>query len=128
MDSSGLPVERLRQYLRQLPSATRTLLIAELERAALRGDDIPGGERLLEEARNAARESGEGSPRIDPVARQFLRPLDAFLFDGNPAHKHQWHIVRSSLAPIWGWIGRELLPAESETFNERVSDALAAGR
>jgi hypothetical protein len=47
MAAGGVPIERLREYLRQLPPAAQSLLAVELERAASRGDDIPGGEMLL---------------------------------------------------------------------------------
>jgi hypothetical protein len=49
----GLPVERLREYLRQLPPAARALLITELERTLLRGEEIPGGDLVLREVRAA---------------------------------------------------------------------------
>ena len=57
MSPGVLPVERLRQYLRQLPPGARALLIAELERAVERGDNIPGGELLLQEVRGAVQDA-----------------------------------------------------------------------
>ena len=58
MATGGPPVEQLRGYLLQLPSAKRALLIAELERALLNGGEIPGGDLLLQEVRSSVRESG----------------------------------------------------------------------
>ena len=71
----GHPADRLRQYLRQLPSGARALLIRELERALLRGDDVPGGDLVLQEVRRAVRESGKLAPRIGNPARLFFRPV-----------------------------------------------------
>jgi hypothetical protein len=127
MASDGLPVERLRQYLRQLPPGARALLTAELERAALRGDEIPGGDMLLAEVRSAVRESGGEAPRVDAAARRFLRPLDPFLFDGDPAKKYHGRIARASLEPIWAWICRDIVPIEAKTYREQVGGALASG-
>ena len=54
---SGLPVERLRVYLRQLPQAARALLIAELERAVMFGEEYAALlAKAAEVAANAASE------------------------------------------------------------------------
>ena len=68
----GLPVERLREYLRQLPPAARALLITELERTLLRGEEIPGGDLVLREVRSAVRDSGEHVLRIGSPERLFF--------------------------------------------------------
>jgi hypothetical protein len=126
MASDGLPVERLRQYLRQLPAGSRALLIAELERAAERGDAIPGGDMLLAEVRRAARGSDEDdTPRIDAAARRFLRPLDPFLVDGDTWRKFQGRIARTALDPLWAWICRDVVPAESKNFRAEVGRLLS---
>ncbi len=127
MAVGGQPVERLRQYLRQLSPGARALLIAELERALLRGDEVPGGDLVLQEVRQAVRESGAQAPRIGNPARLFFRPIEPFLVDDTAAHKHQGRIARASLEPIWAWIGRDLLPAEAKTFADEVSSALLVG-
>jgi hypothetical protein len=124
MATGGLPVERLRGYLRELPPATRALLIAELERSLLRGDDVPGGDLLLQEVRRAVRESGQHTPRIGSAARCFFRPLEPFLVDDQPGHKHQARVAGTALQPIWEWIRRDVLPEEAEQFSEAVEGAL----
>jgi hypothetical protein len=122
----GLPVERLRQYLRQLPPASRALLIGELERALLRGEEIPGGDAVLQEVRSALRASGEQVPRIGSPARLFFRPVEPFLVDDAP-RKTEARIARTSLEPIWTWICRDLVPEEAKTFADAVSSALVIG-
>jgi len=127
MATGGLPVERLRGYLRELPPATRALLIAELERALLRGDDVPGGDLLLQEVRSAVRESGQPAARIGSAARLFFRPLEPFLVDDHPLHKHQARILRTALPPIWDWICRDVVPEEVERFSDTAGNALLSG-
>jgi hypothetical protein len=120
------PVDRLRQFLRQLPSGARALLIREIERALLRGDEVPGGDLLLQEVRRAVRESGEQSPRIGNPARLFFRPIEPFLIDDPPSRKLKGRVARASLESIWAWIGRDLMPAEAAAFADEVSAALVA--
>jgi hypothetical protein len=124
MAAGALPVERLREFLRQLPSGARTLLISELERAVLRGDEIPGGDMLLQEVRAAVRDSGERSPRIGNPARTFFRPVEPFLADASPERKLPGRISRSALEPMWNWIARDLVPAETRLYCEEIGRAL----
>ena len=101
MAESGQPVDRLREYLRQLSPGARALLIAEIERGSLCGTEISSGDLVLQEVRRAARDAGERTPRVGHAARLFFRPLEPFLIDDVPAQKHQGQIARASLEPIW---------------------------
>jgi hypothetical protein len=122
----GQPLERLREFLRQLSPSARALLIAELERALLRGDEVPGGDLVLQEVRRAARETGEQAPRIDNAARLFFRSVEPFLLDDASSVKHPYRIARASVEPIWAWIRRDLAAAETETFADEVNNAVIA--
>src|SRR3984893_11655118 len=124
MATGGPHVERLRGYLLRLPPAKRALLIAELERALLRGDDVPGGDLLLQEVRSSVRDSGLRAPRISAAARLFFRPVEPFLIDDQPAHKHAARMARSSLPPLWDWICRDVLPEVGNGFSEAITRAL----
>ena len=124
MATDGPPVEQLRGYLLQLAPAKRAQLIAELERALLRGDDIPGGDLLLQEVRSTARENGERAPRISAPGRLFFRPLQPFLTDDPSAHKQPARIARSSLQPLWDWICRDVLPDIGNRFCEAIKREL----
>ncbi len=124
MATAGPPVERLRGYLLQLPPAKRALLIAELEGALLRGDDVPGGDLLLQEVRSSVREAGQRAPRIGPAARLFFRPLEPFLIEDQSAHKPPARIARTSLQPLWDWICRDVLPDVGKRFSGAVTSAL----
>ncbi|MDB5601607.1 MAG: hypothetical protein JWN71_3651 [Xanthobacteraceae bacterium] len=122
--ANGLPVERLREFLRELKPGARALLIAELERGLVRGDDNPGTELVLQELRRSIRDTTQGSVRIGDPARLFFQPVEPFLVDDAANHTHKGRIARVSLEPIWAWIGRDMLPAEANTFAQAVSDAL----
>lgn len=126
MATGALPVERLRAYLRELPSGARTLLVTELERAVLRGDEIPGGDMLLQEVRAAVRDSGARGPRIGNPARMFFRPVEPFLCDVAPERKLPGRLSRAVLEPTWTWIGRDLLPAETKRYCDEIGAALGA--
>src|SRR6202035_1349899 len=72
MTSDGQSVERLREYLRNLKPEARALLIAELERAQLRGDDMTGSELVLDELRRTIRTEAQRVPRIEDTNRALL--------------------------------------------------------
>jgi hypothetical protein len=127
MAMDGLPVERLRVYLRQLPQGARALLIAELERAVMRGEEIPGGQALLDELRIVARDSHPSPPRSGDPSRLFFRALEPFLIDDDPAHKQLGRIARKALDPIWAWICRDLAPREANIYSDEAGRALLAG-
>lgn len=82
--AGGETIERLRQYLRELPPQARALLIAEFERSLLRGDEGAGTDLVLQELRRVVRDQREGSPRIRNCARLFFKPLEPFLVDTAP--------------------------------------------
>jgi hypothetical protein len=126
MTSDGQSVERLREYLRGLKPEARAMLIAELERAVLRGEETAGNDLILQELRRAIRASSQPVPRIGNAARLFFTPLEPFLVDDPADHKRLGRIARVSLDPIWGWIGRDLMPAEANALSEDVNRALAA--
>lgn len=123
----GLPVERLREYLRQLPPSARALLVTELERTVLRGEEIPGGDLVLREVRSAVREAGEPAQRIGDPARLFFAAVEPFLVDDG-GQKQQYRISRVSLEPVWTWLCRDIAPAEAKTYSDAVSRALAMGQ
>jgi hypothetical protein len=110
--------------LLQLPPAKRALLIAEVERALLRGDDVPGGDLLLQEVRSSVRATGQHAPRIGSVARLFFRPLKPFLIADQPGLRQPARIARTSLPPIWDWICRDVMPAAGDRLAEAVTRAL----
>jgi hypothetical protein len=119
-------IERLRQYLVALSPEARTLLIGELERAVLRGDDDSGAELVLAQLRRIARDERDGAPRVSRVARLFFRPLEPFLISDRE-RAHPGRIARYSLEALWTWVRRDLLREDAKATIDEVSDALTAG-
>src|SRR5580692_902421 len=126
MTSDGQSIERLREYLRTLTPEARSMLIQELERNLLRGEEGAGNDLVLQELRRAIRVDAQQVPRIGDAARMFFAPLEPFLIDGHADHKRIGRIARVSLEPIWGWIGRDLIPAEVKALGEDINRALLA--
>lgn len=122
--ADGLPVERLREYLRDIKPEARNLLIKELERGLLGDDAPPGAELVLQELRRLAREAGRPASRGGSLSRLFFQPIEPFLVDDVATHKHPGRIARVALEPIWEWICRDLLPGEAKAVTEDVAKAL----
>jgi hypothetical protein len=127
--ADALPNEQLRQYLRELKPEARALLAAELERAALRGEEPPGASAILAALRNDARREGRMlPPRIGNPQRLFFMPVEPFLVDDIPERKHRGRISRVCLGPMWDWISRDLMPEEAKTYLDQVNLLLAANQ
>src|ERR1700733_1508323 len=126
MTSDGQSIERLREYLRALKPEARSLLIQELERNLLRGEENPGNDLVLAELRNAVRAVAQPVTRIGDAARLFFAPVEPFLVDGPADHKRHGRIARVSIEQIWAWIGRDLIPAEVKALGEDINRALFA--
>src|SRR5262245_37603910 len=93
-------VEKLRGYLRELKPAARALLMGELERSLLRGDDVAGAEVILAELRRELRD-GTTDDALGQPAKLFFKPLEPFLVDDTQNHKHRGRIARKALEPLW---------------------------
>src|SRR5471030_403213 len=113
---SQTSIERLRDYLAQLPPQSQALLMREFERAIERGQDTVVATFVLEQLRKVVRGTKEEArPRIDDPARLLFRPLEPFLIEGNfPARLGQIH--RASLLPIWHWLNRDGAPEQVREF------------
>jgi hypothetical protein len=127
MTSDGQSIERLRDYLRTLAPEARSMLVQELERTLLGGEETAGNNLVLQELRRAIRAEAEPVPRIGDAARMFFTPLEPFLIDGRADHRRTGRIARVSLEPIWGWIGRDLMQAEVKALGDDINRALTAG-
>ena len=92
-------IDRLRDYLAQLPPKAQALLMREFERAIERGEDTAVASFVLEQLRKVVRRSDDAAPRTDDPARLVFGPLEPFLVDGAPAAR-PGQIRRSSLAPV----------------------------
>lgn len=122
-------IERLREFLAQLPPQSQALLMREFERALDRGEDTTVATLVLEELRKIVRgavQDEDTRPRTEDPARLLFRPLEPFLVDGNfPIRPGQ--IRRTSLAPVWMWLGRDGAPAAVQEFEAALAGARETG-
>jgi len=119
-------IERLREYLAQLPPQSQALLMREFERALERGEDTAVASFVLEILRGVVRGSAEDDedapPRTEDPARLVFRSLEPFLVDGNfPIRPGQ--IRRSSLAAVWLWLERDGASEAVREFEQALADA-----
>lgn len=122
---SQTSIERLRDYLAQLPPQAQALLMREFERALERGQDTAVATLVLDQLRRIVRaaEPEEDTPaRSGDPARVLFQPLEPFLVDaGIPIRVGQ--IRRSSLHPIWQWLGRDGAPEQVREFETALARA-----
>jgi hypothetical protein len=118
--------DRIDEYLRQLTPQARNSLLIELERLEVCGAAMPGAAAILEKLRAEFRKSGQASSRVANPSRYFFAPLEPLLVNGAPDHANTGRILRGSLAPIWEWITRDLLPAMASDYINRMTPLIAA--
>jgi len=121
-------IERIWEFLQRLTPLTRSCLLNELERLDVCGVEIPGSADIQARLRAEFRKEGPNQNRMNTPSRVFFMPLDPFLIEGAPEHDNPGRIPRSSLAPIWEWIGRDLLPTMTRDFNTTMKDLIAADK
>ena len=120
---SQTPIERLRDYLAQLPPQSQALLMREFERAVERGQDATIANLVLEQLRKIVRGADrevEVRPRTEDSARLLFRPLEPFLVDGNVAGR-PGQIRRASLLPVWQWLVRDGAPDAVREFDAALA-------
>jgi hypothetical protein len=124
---SQTSIERLRDYLAQLPPQAQALLMREFERAIERGEDTTVATFVLEQLRKIVRGTDEEArPRVDDPARLLFRPLEPFLVEGN-APVRPGQIRRTSLLPVWQWLNREGAPEQAQEFEAALARVREAG-
>jgi hypothetical protein len=124
---SQTSIERLRDYLAQLPPQAQALLMREFERAIERGEDTTVATFVLEQLRKIVRVADEETrPRTDDPARLLFRPLEPFLVEGN-LPRRVGQIRRSSLLPVWQWLVRDGAPEPTREFEATLARGRQAG-
>lgn len=119
---SQTSIQRLRDYLGQLPPQAQAMLLREFERAIERGEDVTVATLVLEQLRKVVRSSEDARPRSNDLARMFFHPLDPFLVEGNAATR-PGQIRRASLLPIWNWLTREGAPDQVCEYEAVIAGA-----
>ncbi len=123
-----MQADGIQDYLRRLTPQARSNLLAELERLEVCGTEIPGSAAILAKLRAEFRKSGQTHNRVPNPSRYFFMPLEPLLIDGAPEHANSGRILRGSLAPIWEWINRDLLPTMARDYVEGMKTLIAADK
>jgi hypothetical protein len=121
-------VDRVLEFLQRLTPLTRNCLLTELERLDVCGVEMPGSADIQAKLRAEFRKDGSTQNRMNTPSRTFFAPIEPFLFDTAPEHDNSGRVPRGSLAAIWEWIGRDLLPTMTRDFNAQMKDLLAADK
>lgn len=116
--------DRIQEFLQRLSPMTRGTLLTELERLEVCGAEIPGAAPVLEKLRAEFRTDGSTQIRASNPSRYFFAPLEPLLIDADPEHANSGRISRGSLAPIWEWISRDLLPTMSRDYVKEINDLI----
>jgi hypothetical protein len=119
---SQTPIERLKEYLGQLPPQAQALLMREFERAVERGEDATVANVVLQQLRSIARkpEGGSSAPRNRDATRLLFRALEPFLIEGNNAAR-PGQIRRVSLPPIFQWLARDGAPERMREYEAALA-------
>ena len=121
-----IQVDPIQDYLKKLTPTARGNLLTELERLEACGDGMPGCEEILATLRAEFRTDESTQPRAGNASRYFFAPLEPLLIDGAPEHANSGRILRGSLAPIWEWISRDLLPTMARDYVKEINELIAA--
>jgi hypothetical protein len=116
--------DRIQEFLQRLSPVTRGTLLTELERLEICGAEIPGTAPVLEKLRAEFRTDGSTQIRASNPSRYFFAPLEPLLIDADPEHANSGRISRGSLAPIWEWISRDLLPTMARDYVKEINDLI----
>jgi hypothetical protein len=117
---------RIQEYLKKLTPTARGNLLTELERLEACGEEMPRCEEILATLRAEFRSDESTQPRAGNASRYFFAPLEPLLTDGAPEHANSGRILRGSLAPIWEWISRDLLPAMARDYVQEINELITA--
>jgi hypothetical protein len=121
-------IDRIWEFLQRLSPLTRSCLLTELERLELCGIDVPGSNDIQARLREEFRKDGSTQGRAPSASRYFFEPLDPLLSDGAPDDGNAGRLARGSLAPIWEWVTRDLLPTMARDFEAQMKDLIAADK
>jgi hypothetical protein len=119
-------VDRIWEFLQRLSPLTRSCLLTELERLEACGVDMPGTADL--QARLRAELRPDGPNEAPTPSKYFFAPLEPLLVAGAPEHANTGRIAQTSIAPIWEWINRDLLPIMARDYEDQMKGLIASNK
>jgi hypothetical protein len=123
-----MQVDRIWEFVQRLSPLTRSCLLAELERLELCGVDMPGSADIQAKLRAEFRKDGASKNKEAEPSFHFFVALGPVLMEGAPDYDSPGRIPRGSLAPIWEWITRDLLPTMARDFNAQMKGLIGTDR
>lgn len=123
-----MPIDRIWEFLQRLSPLTRSCLLAELERLELSGVEMPGSADIRAKLRADLRIDGSNKNREGQPSYYFFATLEPLMAEGAPEHANTGRISRGSLAPIWEWITRDLLPTMARDFNAQMKGLIGTDK
>ena len=120
--------DRIQEFLQRLTPLTRNCLLTELERLESSEGEMPGTAEILAKLRAEFRKDGSTQNRVNTPSRYFFAPLEPLLVDGAPEHANSGLIQRGSLAAIWEWISRDLLPTMARDYIKQVDQLILSNK
>ncbi|HEY8335082.1 MAG TPA: hypothetical protein VIQ05_14920 [Tardiphaga sp.] len=124
---SQTSIDRLRDYLAQLPPQSQALLMREYERSIARNEDVNVANFVLDLLRTVVRGNVDAvRPRVEDPARLVFRSLEPFLVEGVAAVR-PGQIRRASLQATWQWLEREGAVEAVSEFEAAVAGKPEAG-
>jgi hypothetical protein len=124
MEDESTQIERIQQYLRRITPQARRNLLVEIERMQIYGEDMPGSGIILAELRAEFRNSGESQDRVGNPSRHFFHPIEILFVDRAAELANSGQISRGSLAAIWEWICKSLLPTMAQEYCDAMKTLL----
>jgi hypothetical protein len=118
--------DRIQEFLQRLTPLTRNFLLTELERLETSEGEMPGSAEILAKLRAEFRKDGSTQNRGTNASRCFFAPLEPLLIDGAPEHDNSGRILRGSLAAIWEWVCRDLLPTMARDYIKKIDELMLA--
>ena len=122
-----MTADRVHEFLQRLTPLTRSNLLTELERLESCDGDLRGAADFLATLRAEFRKDGSAQHRINNPSQYFFAPLQPLLVEGAPEHENIGRIQRGSLAPIWEWISRDLLPTMANDYIKVIDQLILVG-
>ncbi|HEY1837949.1 MAG: hypothetical protein WBQ17_11855 [Rhizomicrobium sp.] len=103
-------IEVLTEFLARLPEPMAARLAKAIEVDWLAGGSALPHELILKALRPALQRVHHGDRTLNPL-RLFCRPFEDLLSSAPRKEKHKGRIARSSVLPVWNWLGHSLVPS-----------------
>jgi hypothetical protein len=118
-------ITALSRFLVTLPEDMATRLAKAVEIDWLAGGDGLPHRNILEALRPALRRIPSPERTLNPL-RLFCRPFEDVLSSSPRKEKQKGRIARSSVLPVWNWLGQTLAPDALNRYSLGVKTAVLA--